>query len=567
MDIDWSVWGPPLAVLVAGIVMGVVTLGRMRTGSGDPSIGRESRKIDLESARDEVLEALKQLELDRDKMPPDAYARERESLVSRGARALEALDEPVDSNSIPTRPPVVIAPEWRGALYALGAVLLLAILWNFATSETVERRDGASMTGNQAVGGGGEGSRAAIQDSPKFKARVAELEGKLQANANDVGALNDLTHMFMMVSDYPKAFGYNDTALKAAPTDADARTYRAALTAMMSMPDKALEQFDALLAEKPDHAMAIVYRAMVLFQTGKVDEAIASLEAATKKYPDNDDLRSAYEQASQAAAQSPGEAAPPAAAGGDMLVSGTVTLDPASAATLKGSETLFLSIADPARPRPPVAADKRAGPLQFPMPFSLTMANKVAMPGAGEVPEVFDLKVRIDLDGNAMTQEPGTPTGTITGVHRGTNGLALTLTLDGAPQAAPAGGGSSLLAPIAAPPGSPPAAGGDVLAAGVAALDPGSAALSGSEVVFVSVRDPAGGPPLASKKVPAQFPLQFEVTSADIISMGGARPIPDTFNVTVRVDRDGNATSKDGEPEAVATGVKKGSAQLQLTLK
>lgn len=615
MEIDWSVWGLPLAVFAAGLVMSGLILGLMRFGSADPVIRRDSRRIDLESTRDEAVEGLKQLELDRDKMDPDEYAREREHLLSRGARALEALDTTVPITHLPTgqasvqgasaasaRPQGGISPEWKGALYALGAVGLLGVLWTLATQDTVERRDGASMTGNQALGGAPEGGnpRAAIQESPKFKQRIAELEAKLAADPNDLEALNDLTQTYMMVSDYQKAFGYNDTALKAAPSDPDARTYRGALTAMMSMPEKALEQFDAVLAEKPDHALAIVYRAMVLFQTGQVDAALTSLETAAKKYPDSEEIQSAWQQARAAAAEqgaTPSAAPPggaPEMASGDVIVSGTLTLDPASAAALTGSETLFLSVADPARPRPPLAAQKLPGPLQFPMPFQITTSSLIAMGGTPPaVPGAIDLKARIDLDGDAKTQESA-PSATITGVSRGAGGLALTLTLAGTPTAAPAGS-PSLLAPLAPAPGAPlggplgggppapgtppgttdvggapvagaPVATSEVLAAGVAALDPGAGALAGSEVVFVSVRDPAGGPPLASKKVPARFPLEFSITSADIIAMGAARPIPATFNVSVRVDRDGNAMSKDGEPEAVLTGVKKGSAQLQLTL-
>jgi hypothetical protein len=64
---------------------------------------------------------------------------------------------------------------------------------------------------------------------------------------------------------------------------------------------------------------------------------------------------------------------------------------------------------------------------------------------------------------------------------------------------------------------------------------------------------------------PAQFPLSFRVTTADIIQMAGPRTVPESFNVSVRLDKDGNAMTKDG-PEAVAQGVKKGTDSLDLTL-
>lgn len=91
-----------------------------------------------------------------------------------------------------------------------------------------------------------------------------------------------------------------------------------------------------------------------------------------------------------------------------------------------------------------------------------------------------------------------------------------------------------------------------------------------ASTLFVSVRDPAGGPPLAALKLsPGPFPLTFSVTEANAIAMGGSpRPFPETLDLSVRLDEDGNAMTKDdGLPAAVLSGTKRGSTELNVTLK
>jgi tetratricopeptide (TPR) repeat protein len=572
----WAEWGPPITVLVAAIAFGWISVVRMRPGT-DPSIERESRRLDLESAKQEAITALKQLELDKDKLPPDEYERERERLLHRGARALEALENPEVASRLPPEPrgmPEVtrpaggspgggLAPEWRGALYTLGAIVLLFILYNMAGNFT-KPKDQGPMAGQQPPGREEVSPRALdVRNSPVFQQEVAAQEALLQANASDVGALNQLTYLWLMMAEDPqKAFGYNEQALKADAKNPDARAFRAVLTAMMGMPDKAVASLDELLVEHPDHEKGIIYRAMMLLQMGRTQEGITALEAAAQAHPESQELQMALAAARQMPPPAPG--GPQPAASGEALAAGTITISPDAQAMLKGGEVLFLSISNPAGGpgTPPVAAQKQPAS-GFPLSFQLTTADIRAMPGAGGVPDVFDVKARIDTDGNAMTKEPG-PVAVVTGVQRGATGLTLTLSMDGAPAPAPAG--NSLLAPL---PGAPAAPAGpvEVLAAGTATLDPSfQSALKGGEIVFVSVKDPAGGPPLAVSRVPAQFPLQFRVTSADIIQMGVARPIPETFNVSVRIDRDGNAMTKEGEPEATSQGVKKGTSTLQITL-
>ncbi len=116
-----------------------------------------------------------------------------------------------------------------------------------------------------------------------------------------------------------------------------------------------------------------------------------------------------------------------------------------------------------------------------------------------------------------------------------------------------------------APPAAPAA--GEVLASGTLNLPEGSTATG--KVVFVSLR-PAGGkgPPIAALRLPAgPFPLAFQLTSNNVVAMGGqARPVPDEFVLKATLDVDGNPMQRSPDDLVVEHPTKKGSTGLALTL-
>jgi hypothetical protein len=89
------------------------------------------------------------------------------------------------------------------------------------------------------------------------------------------------------------------------------------------------------------------------------------------------------------------------------------------------------------------------------------------------------------------------------------------------------------------------------------------------KTVFVSIRPAgaAGGPPMAAVKLPPTLPGTFQVTMADVLPMFRRGPLPEAFDLTVRLDTDGDAITKvDGEPHALLTGVKRGDAAVKVVL-
>ena len=74
MTFDWAEWGPPLAVLVVGLIGGAFLVARSRLQAGEQAaITREGARMDLEKRHETVVEALRALELEKDKLTPDDY--------------------------------------------------------------------------------------------------------------------------------------------------------------------------------------------------------------------------------------------------------------------------------------------------------------------------------------------------------------------------------------------------------------------------------------------------------------------------------------------------------------
>lgn len=101
-------------------------------------------------------------------------------------------------------------------------------------------------------------------------------------------------------------------------------------------------------------------------------------------------------EAPEAPAPAAAREEPPAV---EPLVSGTILAPddaPAGAA-------IYVSLRDPARPGPPIAA-KRLPVGPFPQAFTVTTADR--MMNLGPVPDAFTVKVTLDIDGEPMRKSP-----------------------------------------------------------------------------------------------------------------------------------------------------------------
>jgi hypothetical protein len=104
--------------------------------------------------------------------------------------------------------------------------------------------------------------------------------------------------------------------------------------------------------------------------------------------------------------------------------------------------------------------------------------------------------------------------------------------------------------------------------AGTVDIDPAlQGSLAPGAVVFVTAREvgSTGGPPIAVKRLPAAFPLRFQLSSADAM-LGGE--LPDHLKIEARVDSDGDPLTRDPkDPSAKVEGVTLGTQDLHLVLR
>jgi hypothetical protein len=105
------------------------------------------------------------------------------------------------------------------------------------------------------------------------------------------------------------------------------------------------------------------------------------------------------------------------------LLSGTIGLDPSITQSPGSAVTVFvIARTGPGKGKPVLA--RRIEAQSFPVTFKLTGADSMM---AGEKPANVSLEARIDLDGDAMTREPGSPTARLGSVSLGSEAIALTL--------------------------------------------------------------------------------------------------------------------------------------------
>ena len=105
------------------------------------------------------------------------------------------------------------------------------------------------------------------------------------------------------------------------------------------------------------------------------------------------------------------------------LLSGTISLDPSITQSPGSAVTVFIiARTGPGKGKPVLA--RRIDAESFPLAFTLTGADSMM---AGDKPSNVSLEARIDLDGDAMTREPGSPTARLSSVHLGSKSIALTL--------------------------------------------------------------------------------------------------------------------------------------------
>ena len=509
---DWEVWGPPLVVLGVSSIVAIGIVLSMK--SDQTTTGREA---ELVARKDQLLEALRELDADQPKMSGAAYQEQREVYLSEASQVLAALDGVSDTSVEPKEPLKVSKQVWA---YVIGSLAFFGLLGTLIVEYSAPRKEGGIMTGAsmEELQSADPQSMFAEWDQLRDD-RQKEARAALEQNPEDLDALNMLTYEALLVRDMQSAMTFMERVRAIDEKDPDFMVHLAILQMTVGMTDRSETGFTLALSSRPGMPKALLWKGYMLSATNKKIEALKVLQSIehTFSIPEEQYF---YEGLLSDLNK------PPA------LISGTVE---AEGTLPKG--TLFVIARRTPDGGMPVAVQKVSNPT-FPMSFELGLGDMMM---GGEWPEQVWLEVRLDEDGNAMTKENGDVTSEMQGpLLKSSHGLSVLL--QGTAQVSESVGTTMLSGTIT----------GEGLPSGT--------------VFIIARRSPTGGMPAAVKKIEKpSFPLTFELGPSNMM-MGGEWP--EQVWLEVRLDEDGNAMTKgDGDVTSDIQGPLAGShSDLQIQL-
>ena len=513
---DWNVWGAPFAVLGLGTIMGLILAVRSRGENAS------SRADEAWARKESLMDQLRSLHADRNKMRPGEFAGQFDRLVDAAARALREAESAGSVGGEPTQPAHVEPARpvsWtRRAGWGVSTLIFFAAV-GFTLRSATSDRSGGSMTGGDRIG------------PTAIEKRLEQLNTAHTENPNDIAPINELTSIALQQGDMGGAMAWIDKARAIEPDHPELRTHLAILQASIGMTARAKAELEAAIQADPELSKAHLWLGLLALRENDREGAIPALEAALEFAANAEDRTMA--------SRALGEARRPPAT---VQIRGSLAIGPGATPPAGGVAFVMVRATDSGA-GPPVAA-VRLNPRGIPGTFSVT--DRDMMMG-GQWPSEVWVEARLDTDGDPTTRD------------------ATDLV------AAPAG------------PFSPGAVGANLVLQGRASSAPpttASAQLSGtiavsnatqlpeSGAVFVIVRRTKAttGPPVAAVRMErSDVPGAFEVTSADLM-MGG--PWPDAVWIQVRVDSDGNAMTKDDADvsSALVGPVSPGTGEIVVTL-
>lgn len=496
---DWNVWGAPFAVLGTGMVVGLILVIQSR----GTSRGRDANEA--WALKESLVDQLRSLRADRDKMPEGLFEDRFDRLLDAAARALKDAEE---AENQPEPMPVVAPPtprpvSWpRRAGWGVATLVFFTAV-GFALRGATADRAGGSMTGGDRIG------------PTALTKRLEQLKAAHEEDPQAIAPINELTHIALQQSDFGGAMAWIDKARAIAPDHPEVRTHLAILQASIGMNNRAKAELEAALVSDPTLSKAHLWLGLLALRAGDRSAAVVSLESALEHAANGEDRTMA--------SRALGEARRPPAV---TQLRGSLALAPGLTAPTDGALFVIARTA-PTGGGPPVAA-VRLDPRGVPGTFSMT--DRDLMMG-GTWPDEVWIEARIDRDGDPTTRSPDDFTASLVGPFApGAEGANLVLQ-------GPSGTASDTDDTASSVGGDAPQVSGSIEVGG-------DTELPATGAVFVIVRrtESAVGPPVAAVRMDrAAVPGPFSVSDRDIM-MGG--PWPDQVWIQVRVDSDGNAMTK-----------------------
>ena len=434
----WSTWGPPLVVLLVGLVVGL-GLALVARGQAAPgSVELRARREALLAKKDSLIEQIRLLEADRDRLPEAERAARREGLVLAASAVLAELEALEFKGAVEAQVEAQVAAQAEGAsaagpwtaagpkkpagtpvksgLKIGGAIAFLGVMALGLTEAAKPRGAGMSVTG----GGGSAATTGA--------AAVQAAEAALALNPQDLAALNILTYEALLRRDFEAAMTHVEAARTVSPEHPDVLIHLAILRLSVGMYDVAAEALGRAIAAEPERGRGHLWLGLVRIYQDQRTDAVTELETALSLGLRADETAFARQmiaeakappgsRLTEATAEAAGGGAAPAQTasgpsfsgpgGGGATLAGQASFGPKTAAALAElpGTVVFLMVYRNAEGRPPPVATAKASREALPWTFQFEQGH--AMMG-GAWPEQVWIKARLDGDG-----QPGSGPGDV----------------------------------------------------------------------------------------------------------------------------------------------------------
>lgn len=411
-------WTSAIAIVVAGIIVGVLVLVLNRRRGVTAAQSQNLELHDLHAKRDALVLQLRDLD-------ENASVEERQRIEREAADVLRRIDghqaAPQDATGAP-RAAAAMNPVVKGYLWGAASVAALAALGYFVMQAATPRQEGGLATGG--IEAGSMQQRNSQQAAPPDPA-VQRLEAAVQSDPNNLQLRNQLAQAYLERENLIGVFEQTQFVLTKSPDDSRALTFQALVRLAMGETDTAVQMLQRATKSDPANLDGWVSLAWVYAQTDKLPEAEKMIAEAKRQSPaDAAQLDGVFTQMKQHAAQpqstasagalppdhppvGPGAVAPtplPASSSGAADARAvTVTVDLDRAARQKNG-VLFV-MARGAAGGPPVAV-KRLQVASFPVTFQFGAADSMM---GQPLPDTFRLEARLDQDGDPLTKTPADP--------------------------------------------------------------------------------------------------------------------------------------------------------------
>jgi hypothetical protein len=275
-------WGPAVAVVLAGLVLGALVVVWVRRRAATAGVAASSslplELRDLEGRIDALLQQLRELEDTAAKRTPEQLARERYSLELAAARALQerqallpalpktrgtkkgrrrvSAEKPAAAQAAtPVAAVYGLAsrPGLRGFLWGVGSVAVLALMVFLALRAAQPRAQGGSLTGDTAPPGE---TATAADGEPQIRAAIAR-------NPDDHEARLDLARHLLGKRDLKAVWDETQHVLARSPGHPRALAYQALVRLAMGQADLAESMLKQAVAGAPDLLEAHLHVAYV----------------------------------------------------------------------------------------------------------------------------------------------------------------------------------------------------------------------------------------------------------------------------------------------------------------